>query len=109
MNTFSFAERVEVLEALERNLRSKILNVQQPSIMLDHADKLERDAADLLARASQIRSGLASDIAGLSEIREQLTQCVVELDVIRFCMKRGIKPKFMRRLLKIVINERMME
>lgn len=100
-DSFDFKERLDVLIALERNLRSSIDSVNQPRIMLDHAAKLERDAQELLTQAMRIRELLTENRESLEEIREQLSECVKEQVAIRFCIQRGIKPKFLRRALLI--------
>src|SRR5687768_7563463 len=50
-------ERVRLLDALQENLRSRLLNAQQPTHMLAHADALERQAMLLLEKAQAIRIG----------------------------------------------------
>ena len=100
-DSFDFAERLQVLDAVERNLRSAILNVNNPQHMVEHAEKLERDADVLLQQARHIREILHVDSLNIAEIHNQLKATVREQRAIQYAVRRGWKPKYIRRLLAL--------
>lgn len=98
-------ERIEVLTARERNLRSSILSVQHPSIMLDHAAKLEDDAQMLIAKAKVIRATLLQATESIADIRMELFDVTLELAVLEHMQRLGMKPKKFKRLMQRIKKE----
>lgn len=101
---FALQERIEVLEALERQLRARLLNAREPQHMQRHAAKLRNDAQVLLDLATQIESGQCNDVANVSEITVALIDCVNEREILCYARKRGLKPKQIKRLVQMSRN-----
>jgi hypothetical protein len=106
MNNEQIAERIEVLVALDRTLRARLLNVREPEHMQAHIAKLRADAQVLLDLADRIQSEQTHDMLQQRKIRQQLVDCANELDLLRMCQRKGLKPKQIRRILQLLAKEK---
>lgn len=83
-------ERLDILDAKIRELDSRLLAVKTPGRVLLHAESLEKLAEEIFDRAQRIRQSLQLDSQSWESLHDELTECQLEANLIRYCLQHGI-------------------
>lgn len=83
-------ERIEVLQAKQKVLQSRLLAVSIPSEMLAYADHLENQAKELIAKANRVRENLARDTAEVQNLIAENEDVELEIMALRYCQQAKI-------------------
>lgn len=75
--------RLELLNGMADQYRSRLLVLDRPSAQLDHADRLEQRGRELIAAAERIRSAMFADAQSRSTIERELVCCLLEIQILR--------------------------
>lgn len=86
-------ERLETLQAKERDLDSRLLSVNKPDSVLAHVERLRQRAQEILDHAELLQYKLVEDTANKSTIERELKLTRAESELARFHLRHKIRPK----------------